>query len=273
MKLEDVRPDNWLSLENFENEKWVSIKGIDNYLVSNYGRIKSLTRSRKRGERGMIMRERYDRTNHCSVCLFINGEYVTTQVHRLVAVAFIPNPNEYLIINHKDENPLNNHVDNLEWCTYKYNSNYGRARENISNSLKGHDAWNAIPVCQYDLSGNFIKKFESIVDAGRKLGIKGISMIYEICEGRANCTSHGYQWKYAKDSVDYTKNIGPTKIKYSTNKRPVYQYDMNMNFIASYASACDAARALKIAPSGINECCHGKLPHSHHYLWFYTKQH
>lgn len=58
----------------------------------------------------------------------------TMRVHRIVAMAFLDNPNNYPIINHKDENPSNNHVDNLEWCTYKYNTNYGTAIERRSLS-------------------------------------------------------------------------------------------------------------------------------------------
>lgn len=274
MKIEDVRPKRWYSLEDYDGEEWRAVPGYNGYLVSNYGRVKSLfcEGSLKR-KCDKIMKERFNKSNHCCIQLYRDGKYKTTFVHRIVALAFLPNPNNYPIINHKDEVPYNNHVSNIEWCTYKYNSNYGNIRSKISNSLKGHEGWNAIPVAQYDIDGNFVQKYKSIKDACKILGYKSKSSIHEICEGKKNCTAYGFQWKYIKDNPDYEKNIGHTKRKYTTKKKPVFQYDMNMNFIASYASACDAARALKIGQSGINSCCNKKLPHSHHFLWFYKKQH
>ena len=64
----------------------------------------------------------------------------TKYIHRLIAEAFIPNPNNLPVVNHKDENKLNSSIDNLEWCTYEYNRNYGtcieRMKETIANRLK-----------------------------------------------------------------------------------------------------------------------------------------
>lgn len=66
-------------------------------------------------------------------------------IHRLVAEAFIPNPNNYPCINHKDENPSNNNIDNLEWCTYKYNANYGTGVERQKLSRRKHRVPVSIP--------------------------------------------------------------------------------------------------------------------------------
>lgn len=68
--------------------------------------------------------------------MYSNGQRYKKTIHRLVAEAFIPNPNNYPCINHKDENKENNNVSNLEWCTYKYNSNYGTCRKRAIEKIK-----------------------------------------------------------------------------------------------------------------------------------------
>ena len=87
------------------------------------------------------------RNDYVCVCLMdVSGKQHSMYVHRLVAIAFIPNPNNYPIINHKDENPSNNNVDNLEWCLYHYNNTYNNAHllrgKRISETLKIKGVWN-----------------------------------------------------------------------------------------------------------------------------------
>ena len=95
------------------------------YYVSSYGRIKKVTR------KGV---KYYDLPPaDASGRVRFNHFFV----HRLVAMAFIPNPDNLPCINHKDCNPANNHVDNLEWCDWKYNNNYADHNTKISNALKG----------------------------------------------------------------------------------------------------------------------------------------
>ena len=106
-------------------EIWENIEGYEGqYQISNYGRVKSFKNGKEQIIKGNINQKGY-----CIVDLYKNKEKKHFQVHRLVAKAFIPNPNNYPIVNHKDENPSNNRVDNLEWCTPKYNSNYGNIKE------------------------------------------------------------------------------------------------------------------------------------------------
>lgn len=97
-------------------EIWKTIEIAPNYEVSNLGRV--------RNRKGLILKPS---TSHgyYHVILMNNKKRISRNVHRLVAEAFIPNPNNYLCINHKDECRTNNAVDNLEWCTYEYNLNYG----------------------------------------------------------------------------------------------------------------------------------------------------
>ena len=113
-------------------ELWKDIKDYEGfYQVSNLGRVKSLSRSiyDSRGymiyRKGKIKKPSFDKNGYPQIGLCKNGTVITRKIHRLVAEAFIPNPENKPEINHKDEDKLNNCVDNLEWVTEKENVNYG----------------------------------------------------------------------------------------------------------------------------------------------------
>ena len=121
-----------------EKEIFKDIKGYEGlYQVSNYGRVKSLYRIQimptggKRIIEERILKTIKNKKGYIGVHLSKNNKDKTVYIHRLVAQAFIPNPNNYPQVNHKDEDKTNNHVDNLEWCTAKYNSNYGHRNDKI----------------------------------------------------------------------------------------------------------------------------------------------
>lgn len=143
-------------------EIWNDIEGWEGvYQVSNLGRVKSLDRyvngrinGRKSYIKGCFLTPvcGYDRRKkYLYVNLCVNGKCKKYSIHQLVAKAFIPNQNNYSIINHKDENPSNNFVyinedgtvdlekSNLEWCTAKYNANYGTRNKRIAEKLKGEN--------------------------------------------------------------------------------------------------------------------------------------
>ena len=125
-----------------------------------------------------------DKKGYLKVNLCKNGKAKNFRVHRLVAEAYIPNPNNLPMINHKDENKTNNCLQNLEWCDAKYNINYGTRNEKVANSLK-------IPIIQFDLDGNFIKEWGSATDVGRE--VKG--HICHCLNGRRK-SAYGSIWKY-----------------------------------------------------------------------------
>lgn len=172
-------------------ETWKPVKGYeDRYSVSNTGKVKSLKTSKL-----MCQRKGYD--GYMRVGLSINGKQKYKFVHRLVAEAFIRNPHCYKEVNHKDEDKANNCISNLEWCTHKYNSNYGSRLDRMANTNKE-------PVLQFDKSGKFIARYSSQKEAMEKTGIncKHISCC---CKGnRKTCGS--YVWKYAKSAIlnDFT---------------------------------------------------------------------
>ena len=128
-------------------EQWKDIEGFDGrYQISNLGRVKSCSRLIRVSHRGYvgyrktqekIMKPCTMRNGYQYIEFHKNGEQSREFVHRLVARAFIPNLNNLPFVNHKDENPSNNNVDNLEWCTSKYNCNYGNRNAKISKSRKG----------------------------------------------------------------------------------------------------------------------------------------
>ena len=115
-----------------ESEVWKDITGYEGlYMISNKGNIYSVERRDSMGRKwgGRTLKLRYDKDGYLKVGLSKNGTMETKRVHRIVAEAFIPNPNNFPQVNHLDEVKDNNNVNNLEWCTSKHNSNHGTRNE------------------------------------------------------------------------------------------------------------------------------------------------
>ena len=117
-------------------EIWKNIQGYEGlYQISNLGRVKSLHYNKEK-----ILKPNKYGAGYYGVALSKNNKHKRYSIHRLVAIAFIPNPNNLPQVNHKDEDKTNNRVDNLEWCTNEYNMNYGtrneRANEKISETVR-----------------------------------------------------------------------------------------------------------------------------------------
>ena len=111
-------------------------------MISNYGRLKSLPKMVGRGKR-YLSKERIvslhkSPNGYLRTHLDKDGERKFYSIHRLVAQTFLDNPNNYPCVNHKNENPADNRLDNLEWCTHAYNSNYGTRNQRLSKSRMGH---------------------------------------------------------------------------------------------------------------------------------------
>mgnify|MGYP003463631969 FL=1 len=170
------------------DEEWRDIEGYEGlYQVSNLGRVKSFN---YRGHKGCIeiLTPRLDGKGYEMVALYKEGKVRNTKVHRLVAQAFIPNPNNYPQVNHKDENKTNNDVKNLEWCTNKYNHNYGTRNERVGKSLSKK----VICITTGEI-------FNSMREACRKYNIHTGSMT-ECCRGKQK-TAGGYKWEYFKEEI------------------------------------------------------------------------
>lgn len=165
-------------------EFWKDIEGYEGlYQVSNLGRVRSLRRN-------IIMKNQIARNGYVRVLLRNNNIPKLYFVHRLVANAFISNPDNLPQVNHKDENKANNCASNLEWCTPKYNYNYGTVNKRRARSLSKK-------VLQFKPDGTFIKEWESIIDIQRNLGFYQ-SNISRCCRNIRK-SAHGYIWKYKKE--------------------------------------------------------------------------
>lgn len=166
------------------------------YQVSNLGRVISLNYNKTNQQK--ILKVSFDKNGYTSLNLCKEGKIFHRTIHRLVAEAFIPNLNNYPCVNHKDENPRNNNVDNLEWCTYQYNMNYGTCAERRNKS-------NKISINQYDKSNNFIKQWASAIDIQNETGINQASII-KCCRNKLK-TAGGFIWKYEDIRETSKKNL------------------------------------------------------------------
>ena len=159
-------------------EIWKDKKDYEgHYQVSNCGRVKSIKFGKER-----ILKPVPNSFGYLFVNLCKDGKVKAFTVHRLVAEAFIDNPNNYKEVNHKDENKTNNIVTNLEWCDRKYNCNYGTRTEKCSK-----------PVLQYTLDGEFVREWESTAECGRNGFNQGA--VNACCLGKLKKYKN-FMWKY-----------------------------------------------------------------------------
>lgn len=175
-------------------EIWKTIEGYPNYEVSNMGRVKSLKYDKEKILKGIKKRDGY-----LLIGLSKEGKVKFFSLHRIVAQAFLPNPNNLSEVNHIDEDKTNNKVDNLEWCDRKYNNNYGTRTERAIKSK-------SISILQFSKEGNFIQKWDSAKDVERELGFNQ-GNINKCCKGKLKL-AYGFKWCYHYKSI-WLKNHIP----------------------------------------------------------------
>lgn len=172
-------------------EVWKDVKGYEGlYQISNFGNVKSFI-GYDHSKKKYVKREKILTPSigeYKKVQLFKNKKRSTYYIHRLVAQSFVPNPNNYRIVNHKDENKYNNYADNLEWCTHQENMNYGTKQNKHSNKISKYY------VMQYDLDGNLIKKWNNLREISLNTNYKRASISY--CCRKKRKTAYGYKWEY-----------------------------------------------------------------------------
>lgn len=252
-------------------EIWKPIPNIENYYeVSNFGNVRSKERIRKQGSgvstlRPRILCQKENRCGYNTVHLSYNGISITKSVHRLVALTFIPNPNNLPCVNHKDENKKNNYVcikkdgtvdlkkSNIEWCSYKYNTNYGSTQSRRISKINKS-------VFSYNIHTGVYDEYESIKYASIVLKLDS-SAITAVCKKKKR-TTHGYIFRY-KGELLSDKEIELAK----TYQKRVVMLSIEGNFIKEFSSLSEASRETNTPLSCISLCCTGKQDSTKGYKW------
>ena len=173
------------------NEIWKDIEGAEEYQVSNHGNVRKKNHDKRSPQYRYLRANKNNNGGYLRISLTCNGKSRMVLVHRLVAMAFIENPDGKPVVNHKDGNKTNNHVSNLEWCTVQENTMHafknGLCDQMISKYSKA--------INQFSLDGHFIKKWKSLHEIQREKGFKA-SMICRVMRHKKN-KAYGYLWRYA----------------------------------------------------------------------------
>lgn len=159
-------------------EIWKDIKGYEGlYIISNTGRIAKL------------LHPKINKDGYCEQGLVKDSKKKSKRIHRLVAEAFIPNPDGLLEVNHIDENKSNNNVENLEWCDHKYNTTHGTRIERIRHAQRNRADRSKPVMC---IETGIV--YPSINEAARQTGADR-NTIADVCKGKLK-TAKGCHWKY-----------------------------------------------------------------------------
>ena len=175
------------------SEIWKPIRDYEGlYEVSNLGNVRSLKRNTTNGK---VLKQGGRPNGYLIVTLCKNNKHKTRTIHRLVAEAFIANPNSLPEVNHNDGNKKNNCIDNLEWVTKEENTqhaiNTGLRKVIFNNPLRSK------MVNQYSLNGTLLHTYPSTGEAERQTGIRHGNIV-KCCNGQTP-TAGGYKWEYAED--------------------------------------------------------------------------
>ena len=188
-------------------EIWKDIKDYEGYYqVSNLGRVRSLDRVSRNKQglmniRGRLLQSRMNKYGYITLKLTLHQKSKNVLVHRLMAEAFLPNPNNLPCVNHKSECKTENFVwvnpdgsvdpdkSNLEWCTHQYNIRYGTAIERGKKKKSK-------PVLQFTKEGVFVNEYPSTIEASRQTGIVYSSITSAAHKVRGYKSAGGFIWRY-----------------------------------------------------------------------------
>lgn len=224
-------------------EIWKPIESLKSkYYISDFGKIKTLN--------GKILKPFNDKDGYECIRLHIKNEPYNKKIHRLVAEAFLPNPENKPTVNHINGIKSDNRVCNLEWATQRDNNLH-------SMYVLGH---RIKTVYQFDIYGNFIKEWQSAEIVAKEFGIKSNS-ITKVCLG-IHKTCCGYVWSYNKE-------INKNKLNFKKRYR-IYQYDLKGNLIKVYDGIKLAQKETGI--KNISAVCRGVQKTAGGYIWRYANE-
>lgn len=222
-------------MQKEELEVWKDIPGYEGlYQVSDFGRVKSLSFKRSGKER--ILKQGIKKQGYHHVCLRKDNKNNWFLVHRLVAKCFLEPIEGKEIVNHKDENPSNNHVNNLEWCTYQYNCNYGTLKERQSKLQRKRFKYQKHPMNGKQHTEEAKQKIRE-ANTGKHLSEKTKNKISKIMKGK--------------------------------NNKPILQYTVSNDLIREWESTTTASKELGISITSINNALKGRSVTAGNYKWFY----
>ena len=183
-----------------KEEIWNNIEGFEGkYMVSSFGRVKSLNFGKE-----TILKPRTDKDGYKLINLYKDKKSHTFKIHRLVAQAFIPNPDNKPHIDHINTNRTDNKVDNLRWCTPSENNlNPITYEKRIGENcymfgIIGSKHRASKPVCKFTKKGIFIKEYDNAQEFAREHNLYSGSNVSSCCKGKLK-TAYGYIWKYTED--------------------------------------------------------------------------
>ena len=255
---------------------WRPIKGYEGYYsISSDGRTWSHRNCR-------LLKPAKTRAGYLRVHLSLNGHVSAMSLHRLVAMAFIPNPDNKPTVNHINEVKTDNRVENLEWATMHEQNVHGtriervRAHTDFKNrgidyaAVAAHHDYKNLnrkqmkPVLQYDMDGNFIAKFDGVSEAARSVGVSAGFLCSVLRRNLRSCG--GSQWRYFEGNTEAIDPIQPRKHKLN----PVVQLDMTGVVIAEFPSVKEAAKETGAHRSSISRCARGRGISAGGYKWRYA---
>ncbi len=222
-------------IDDLEGEIWHDIPKYEGYYkLSNFLRVKSIINNK-------IRKLKLNKSNYYELCLFSNGNNKYFIFSRIVASVFHPNTNNLPQVNHKNGIRCDNRISNLEWVTSNTNINH-------SILVLGNNK-NYKKIVQLDRSGNFIKEWDSILNAAMSLGKKPAN-ITTTCMNKCHY-AYNFIWMY---KYDYELN-GVSNRHIDLKYKSVIQYDINMNIIKKWNTIVEAANSLNLWSNQISMCC------------------
>ena len=190
-----MQKEIWKDVAGYEGYYKVSINGV----VKAYDRIVKSSFNATRVVKGVVMKHHISNAGYYYVCLSKDRKTTHCFIHRLIAVAFIPNPENKKTVNHINSNRLDYNISNLEWATQSENIIHGFRYGFIKNNMTGRfgkDNPHSKSVVQLTMNGEFIKEFDSITSAQNETGCSNVSMV---CNNkRKSC--NGYKWKFKNET-------------------------------------------------------------------------